>query len=361
METRYDGVFWICLVLATASCSGGTSNASMDAGATDGGYAHADGASNAPADAGATDGPGACVPPACGVNADTIVLFGGQDALGVTNDETWTFDGATWVEVATAKTPPARSGAAMAALGNRLVLFGGSSTMLGALEPLGDTWIFDGETWTQVPTTSDHPPARALATMGELDGKVVLFGGLSSNAATPFNDTWTFDGASWSLVPTPTSPPPYEASGASNMATLENGQLALVSSDTWVFDSKVWSKLPVEPTPANSTNGASLAPLNGELVLYSAGWEPDAIAVWKLHAPIWEKLPIEGPASGYPNPGYLAPMVSTGTGILMVAPVLYSNGGEPMDVWSFDGAHWTNLHIPNGPPLRVYPAWAQVR
>jgi hypothetical protein len=52
----------------------------------------------------------------------------------------------------------------MATLGNKVVLFGGTSQGSGALN---DTWTFDGTSWTQLPV-SNRPPAGFDAAMAAL-------------------------------------------------------------------------------------------------------------------------------------------------------------------------------------------------
>jgi hypothetical protein len=58
----------------------------------------------------------------------TVVLFGGQGPHGVLGD-TWTWDGTTWTQQRLAAHPPARSYAAMAydPAPGTVVLFGGGS------------------------------------------------------------------------------------------------------------------------------------------------------------------------------------------------------------------------------------------
>jgi hypothetical protein len=91
-----------------------------------------------------------------------VVLFGGSGAVGGNLNDTWTFDGARWTQVAVVSAPSARQDVAMATLGGRVVLFGGSGD--GTLD---DTWTFDGTTWSQV-TVSGPPPARFGAAMAFL-------------------------------------------------------------------------------------------------------------------------------------------------------------------------------------------------
>jgi len=90
----------------------------------------------------------------------SIMLFAGQ-AAGVTNDETWLWDGSSWRQSG-ASGPAARSVHKMAhdpGL-DRVILFGGSSG--GALD---DTWAWDGgaETWTQLFPPRARPHASTTA------------------------------------------------------------------------------------------------------------------------------------------------------------------------------------------------------
>lgn len=133
---------------------------------------------------------------------DHIVLFGN---VGGPTD-TWLFDGTAWSK-STAAGPtgdPAglsdsRGFQVMATLGNRVILFGGEQD---ANHILGDTWAFDGTSWTQL-TTAHSPPARFHAGMTAYDGKLVLFGGASVVPGPGFyGDTWTFDGTDWTQAST---------------------------------------------------------------------------------------------------------------------------------------------------------------
>ena len=76
------------------------------------------------------------------------------------------------------------------------MLFGGYTRTAGGVVAFGDTWTWDGSTWTkQAPASS--PPARADAAMAydAATGTVVLFGGSGANGS--FSDTWTWDGSTW--------------------------------------------------------------------------------------------------------------------------------------------------------------------
>ena len=74
-----------------------------------------------------------------------------------------------------------------------VVLFGGSGSGTGGQGSaiLGDTWTWNGSTWTQqAPATS--PPGYFAATgYDAATASVVLFGGEASPGA-PLGDTWTW-------------------------------------------------------------------------------------------------------------------------------------------------------------------------
>jgi hypothetical protein len=122
---------------------------------------------------------------------ETAVLFGGS-AGGAPLGDTWTWDGSTWTQV-NAVGPSARVHAAMAAVAGRVVLFGGND----GTRDLDDAWLWDGSAWAQV--TVPGPPARSAAAAGVLDGRMIVFGGLSGGVSLA--DTWTWDGVSWTMAP----------------------------------------------------------------------------------------------------------------------------------------------------------------
>jgi hypothetical protein len=69
-------------------------------------------------------------------------------------------------------------------------VFGGGTTAGW----LGDTWTWDGTSWTKLNVTGPSPRQTSLAT---LNGKILLFGGYDG---TVLADTWQWDGASWTQL-----------------------------------------------------------------------------------------------------------------------------------------------------------------
>ena len=104
----------------------------------------------------------------------TVILFGGGGFNGFFGD-TWSWNGTTWTEKATGG-PPARNDASMAddPATSTVILFGGN---IGCCS-LQDTWSWNGTAWTQqAPAAS---PGERVWSMMAFDGpsnSLVLFGG----------------------------------------------------------------------------------------------------------------------------------------------------------------------------------------
>jgi hypothetical protein len=98
-----------------------------------------------------------------------------------------------------------RDQAGSAVLGESMVMFGGCARHPDrSCDELGDTWIWNGTTWTQ-PDSPQSPSSRADALLAS-DGHVVwLYGGFGP-APVLLDDTWSFDGATWTELATSTSP-----------------------------------------------------------------------------------------------------------------------------------------------------------
>jgi hypothetical protein len=128
------------------------------------------------------------------------VLFGGYGGGVNPLGDTWEWNGANaaWTQVASTG-PQSRYEHAMAydSGRNRTVLFGGYASGIGNL---GDTWEWDGATaaWTQVASTG--PQSRRDHAMAYDSGRnrTVLFGGYGGSA---LGDTWEWNGANAAWTP----------------------------------------------------------------------------------------------------------------------------------------------------------------
>jgi hypothetical protein len=129
-------------------------------------------------------------------NRHVMVLFGGQAATGAILRDTWEYNGA-WVLRATGGPPPARWIHRMAFDRARgvVVMYAGASP--SAL--LSDVWEWNGTSWTQ--RSAGASPARYANAMcfDVVQGASLVYGGQSGFGFgdTPLGDTWKYDGATW--------------------------------------------------------------------------------------------------------------------------------------------------------------------
>jgi hypothetical protein len=130
-----------------------------------------------------------------------IVMFGGSAAGGRTHGDTWEWDGKQWSRVAVAGPPP-RALHAMAydSARGRTVVFGGVGMLAPDARPLGDTWEWDGTTWTRVDAPGPSARDHTMMTYDPVRRLVVLHGGGADGAESA--ETWTFDGRSWTRLAT---------------------------------------------------------------------------------------------------------------------------------------------------------------
>lgn len=135
-----------------------------------------------------------------------LVLFGGYGSGGVVGD-TWTWNGSSWTEQHPSSSPSAREAPAMVydAATSQLLLFGGIIPGAGQVT-YGDTWVWTGSTWQQL-QPSESPPARGFASIAydSTSKDVVLFGGAATsngNIAGNVADTWVWNGTTWASGPT---------------------------------------------------------------------------------------------------------------------------------------------------------------
>ncbi len=234
------------------------------------------------------------------------ILFGGNGgtALGVLND-TWRWNGATWTPVPLQASPPLpRHGHAMTydLHRRRVVMFGGTQGTQ-TLPTLGDTWEWDGATWSRRAT--DGPPPRrnhALA-YDPIRRQTVMFGGLRTSVDV-LNDTWVWDGETWRNA-TPAGLSPSPRSGASMIWDATRRRIVLfagiqdnvaTTDDVYEWDGAAWTFVPIPITPARRTNHA-LFPVEGGGVASYGGFDDLGQRLPDMPVFRWDIDPARRPAS----------------------------------------------------------------
>lgn len=133
-------------------------------------------------------------------NIKRVVMHGGLVA-GAYGRDTWTYDGNDWTQLAPNAAMALHGYFAMAYDPSRnvTVLYGGENTLAGNTVVLGETWEFNGTTWT-MRTPAATPGRRTKAAMAYDAGRkqMVLFGG--NNGTNLLKDAWTWDGTNWSQI-----------------------------------------------------------------------------------------------------------------------------------------------------------------
>ena len=132
-----------------------------------------------------------------------VVVFGGMGLRAGASPaplfgDTWEFDGSTWTLRPVAG-PPARLGAGVAYDSKRalVILFGGANHE----RVFDDLWSWDGTTWKKLAEGGPQPRVMGYIAYDRLRDRIVLFGGRPrAPANVDLDDTWEWDGASWRRI-----------------------------------------------------------------------------------------------------------------------------------------------------------------
>lgn len=189
-----------------------------------------------------------------------VLLFGGRDGAKAFGD-TWRWNGSTWTRVATSGPAP-RHDHAMAPYyfeDDSAFLFGGRDE---AGNVLGDTWIWGGAAWSPVATTV-APSARAghAVVRDEFQIRTLyLFGGRTDQGLS--DETWRFQDGKWQPIVTAVAPPAREGAclveedGTQRFFLFGGRDDTQVFSDAWVFDGAQWAQ--VDPLPHAVADGTAV-------------------------------------------------------------------------------------------------------
>ncbi len=292
-----------------------------------------------------------------------IVLFGGNNSHPPQKrNDTWTWDGMKWTEKLPGTKPSERLLVAMAfdEARGKILLFGGfdSADVNGGY--LGDTWIWDGNAWTQqTPSISPPPRYGAGMTYDAVTHSVLLFGGYGTGGE--LNDTWSWNGTTWTQLHPAVSPPArtypcMSADPARNSVVLFGGfnffggyQL----NDTWTWNGSTWTQqLPV--TSPSGRSFAGMAPdAAGNVVLFGG-----AILVqnfgdtWTWDGTNWALRTSTSSPDARAGMGLVYDAVRN----LVVLFGGRSSSGVGLDyrddTWTWDGAQWSQPPLPVPPPPR---------
>ncbi|MFY9343493.1 MAG: kelch repeat-containing protein [Planctomycetota bacterium] len=230
-----------------------------------------------------------------------VVVFGGAFAppVATVSDETWEWDGNNWYQLQPPVRPSPRSGAAMTydAARNVCVLFGGSNLTITSVND--DTWEWNGTTWV-LRTPLVRPPGRwrPFLAYDQALGQVTLFGGgdAAGTGYQPFADTWTWNGTSWQQRAPLTTPTARNGGGSAydgqrGLLVTWGGTTSIASANaqTWVWNGTDWRHDPRTPAPAGRWATAAAYDLaRGRTVLFGGAGNG-----WTLLGDTWAANPLK--------------------------------------------------------------------
>lgn len=271
-----------------------------------------------------------------------VLLFGGG-GVGNTRNDLWAWDGVSWSLLSSGSGPGHRMRHAMAydAGRDRLVVFGGEP--LGGPSGLGDTWEWDGTSWTEM-TPATSPPGRVDAGMvyDARVGAVIMFGG-SVLGSGLVNDMWKWDGSSWIEIPASLAPP----SRSGHVMVFDSVRQRIVVfggtgdsgvlADTWEWDGLAWtSPQPVLAPFVDARSGGAFDPASGRVVVVGKAFQRPETETWTYDGATWTLV-----STAQPTPWRsLLPLAhdpARGRTVLFGG----LNIGKLLgDTWEFDGTSW---------------------
>lgn len=269
-----------------------------------------------------------------------LVVFGGYKGQYV--GDTWEWNGTSWTRVA-ATGPIARNGPAMVfdEARQHVLLFGGDTRTTGSL---GDTWAFDGKEWRQLATTGPPPRTCHAMVYDTRRQRVVLFGGNDQGAM--LGDTWEWDGRAWTRVaadgPDARTLFGLAYDSARGRTVLFGGTSRLASDapshgDTWEWDGSRWQRTDATGPSARDHIAMDYDAARRVVVMHGGGTGPEAPGeTWAFDGRAWTRASTSGPRRRFARLAFDA---------RSRAILLY--GGfdrEPSnELWRFDGAAWGML------------------
>jgi hypothetical protein len=283
-----------------------------------------------------------------------VVLFGGVDNYA----NTWLWAGGRWTLANPSLSPPGRIDAAEAydPSTQQVLLFGGRHNPLGSGPLLNDTWAWNGASWIEVDNGAAGPTPGEGASMAWDPALREMVLVTSAGNASGGDATWVWFGAHWQNQPhgavAPNAfdlPMAYDpvtrsliAEGCCSTPVSPLGAL----DTTWQWNGSRWLQLAgtAEPLPGSYM---ALDPAGNRLALCNCGpgLSLPVLASWTGHA--WavmtvDKLPIQ-PVAEISDPT-LGELLIVGSD----APVS-QYVAQPVHLWALRGKVWTQ--IDTGPAI----------
>jgi len=279
-----------------------------------------------------------------------------------------------WIQIPTdpANTPVGREFSAMVYDERRevVVMHGGRATPEGARSPsdfLADTWQWNGKEWSLVSTSGPQTYGHGMAYDAARD-LTVLYGGRDpasfaggGNKKINLGDTWEWDGESWTKIDTGQGVPiasPLMAYDPTRGRVIRHGGVSdretFDQATTWEWDGQTWTQTAQGPTRAvggmfYDSNRQKMVIFGGGRTIYE---HPDD--TWELDGNLW--IPI----STKPSAGriFTAMVFDTSRKVGVRYGGTTSPDSSFGDTWEWDGVQWSRVGVPHSPGGRMLHAMA---
>jgi hypothetical protein len=294
------------------------------------------------------------------------ILFGGwQPGAGFYDPDQWEWDGSaqTWTLRQNTTQPSARYGAAMVwdSQRNVAVLFGGFDEATGRRQ---DTWEWNGTTWMDRTPAGTKPTPRHSAKMiyDSQRGKAVLYSGNTGNGAatggTWVDELWEWDGAAgtWTKITATALTSTQYGSGYSTLVyDASTNKIVLFYSYsngyTWVYtpgasNTGTWATAPDAIRTDTSTYPPYYFPGivydSGRQVLVFFGGQGYGRTLWDINTTDWTWTNRSAPANGPIQRQYPSIAFDSMRGKLMVFGGRSSvDSGYKNDIYEWSGVDAT--------------------
>jgi hypothetical protein len=252
---------------------------------------------------------------------EVILMHGGRDAAGLAFRDTWEWNGQTWRQVANDGPPILLHGMAYDVARDRTVLYGGRwiSGSLTNYMNVGETWEWDGSSWTHIETGSADPLILFTMVYDRKLGRVVRHGGsISGDWISEDPATYAWDGTNWTQI-----------AGGSFVRGAQRATYDSARGKTVMFGG---TSITDGPRP------------------------PGDETTWEFNGVEWVQVADTGPA--YRTFHGLAFDSHRSVTVLYGGEDLRTPSTEFADTWEWDGIQWTEVDVSPPGNVRVMFAMA---
>jgi len=275
----------------------------------------------------------------------SVLLIGGE-AAGAT--PIYRLDGSGWTPVPGSELPSRSLPAVAADQRGNVLLHGGAvreDLPDGSSEfhVMGDTWLWEGESWKQAATTGPAPRDHHAVVFDSRRDVFVLFGGSDadpSGRSTLYGDTWEWRDSRWELVAESGPAPRAHHAMVFDPVRARTILLGGANDDrTWEWDGTSW-KVAARGPPADRTSPRmAWDPTSARALLFGGdSGDSHPTDTWAWDGKSWSVIATSGP------PGRSVHALAYDE---TLAALILFGGADRMrtmdDLWRFSSAGWTRL------------------